>query len=302
MRTLAAAPALSALLLSASLPVHADLLTPDETRRGADALAWAMKTTCGTTEAGVPRYGMWEGKLYSRVPGEKDRLLFRVVGINVRQCGRVEDAKRGAGFRSVSREVMYYLDPETGAVLDRWTNPWTGETVDVLHVANDPVNMARPTFERDERGEPLVRTLRRYDDLLVASNEVPLFYVNPLAGDYQDYVGGRYHAMEIFNTFYPAADLLDPKRTRIGESRLTWQRISAFTPWMKMADRPGLLVFNATGFSTFDRKRVPAGLEALMTERHPGYFVPPPVDDTRPNETTWTVAKRAIDAQRATAR
>jgi hypothetical protein len=288
--------------LSLATPLaRADLLTPDETRRGAEALAWAMKTTCGTTEAGVTRYGMWEGKLYSRVPGEKDRLLFQVFGINVRQCGRVEDPTRGAGFRSVSREVMYYLDPSTGEILDRWTNPWTGETVDVLHVANDPVNMARPTFERDERGQPLVRTLRRYGDLLVASNEVPLFYTNPLAGEYQDYVGGRYHAMEIFNTFYPAADLLDPKRTRIGESRLTWQRISGFTPWMKMADRPGLLVFNATGFSTFDRERIPTRLQALMTARHPDYFVPPPVDDPRPNETTWTVSKKVIDAQRAKA-
>jgi hypothetical protein len=288
-----------ALLSLAAPPARADLLTPDETRRGAEALAWAMKTTCGTTVAGVTRYGMWEGKLYSRVPGEKDRLLFQVVGINVRQCGRVQDPQRGAGFRSVSREVMYYLDPATGEVVDRWANPWTGETVDVLHVANDPVNMQRPTFERDERGEPLVRTLRRYDDLLVASNEVPLFYVNPLAGDYQEYVGGRYHAMEIFNTFYPAADLLDPKRTRIGESRLTWQRISAFLPWMKMAERPGLMVFNATGFSTFDRKRVPAKLEALIVARHPEYLQPPPVDDPRPNETTWTVTKRTIDARRA---
>ena len=29
--------------------------------------------------------------------------------------------------------------------------------------------------------------------------EVPLFYTNPLAGDYQDFVGNNYHAMEIFD-------------------------------------------------------------------------------------------------------
>lgn len=168
----------------------AELLTPDESRSGAEALAWSMKTTCGTTEAGVTRYGMWEGRLYSRVPGEQDRVLFKVYGVNVRQCGRVQDAARGAGFRSVSREVMYYLDPTTGQPIDRWRNPWTGETVDVIHVANDPVNMRQPTFERREDGTPHATSLRRYDDLLVASNEVPLFYRNPLGGEYQDYVGG----------------------------------------------------------------------------------------------------------------
>lgn len=281
---------------------HADLLTSDESRTGAEALAWSMKTTCGTTEAGATRYGMWEGRLYSRVPGEKDRLLFTVYGVNVRQCGRVQDPVRGAGFRSVSREVMYYLDPATGKPIDRWRNPWTGETVDVIHVANDPVNMRQPTFERREDGTPLATSLRRYDDLLVASNEVPLFYSNPLAGEYQAYVGGTYHAMEIFNTFYRAADLLDAKRTRIGESRLTWQRVSQWLPWMKMGDRPGLMIFNATGYSTFDRARLPESLVTLMTERHPAYLAPPPVDDARPNATTWTVTKQAIDAARAGAR
>jgi hypothetical protein len=33
-----------------------------------------------------------------------------------------------------------------------------------------------------------------YDDLLVSSRKVPLSYDNPLAGEYQDYVGGKYHA------------------------------------------------------------------------------------------------------------
>lgn len=277
----------------------AELLTPDESRSGAEALTWSMKTTCGTTEAGVTRYGMWEGRLYSRVPGEKDRALFKVYGVNVRQCGRLQDAARGAGFRSVSREVMYYLDPTTGQPIDRWRNPWTGETVGVIHVANDPVNMRQPTFERREDGTPHTTSLRRYDDLLVASNEVPLFYRNPLGGDYQDHVGGTYHAMEIFNTFYRAADLLDAKRTRIGESRLAWQRVSQWLPWMKMGDRPGVMIFNATGYSTFDRTRLPASLVALMQARHPEYLTPPPVDDPRPNATTWTVTKQAIDAERA---
>lgn len=275
------------------------LLTPLAERSGEAALTWSSKQTCGTTEQGVTRYGMWEGKLYSRIPGEKDRHLFNVVGINTRQCARLSDPARGSGFRSVSREIMVYLDPRTNEIIDRWVNPWTGTTVEVIHVANDPVNMRRPTFALTEDGKPLQVKLRSYGDTLVASNEVPLFYENPLAGPYQEFVGGKYHAMEIFNTFYRAQDFFDDKRVRIGESRISWQRISGLLPWMKMGDRPGLMIFNATGFSTFDAKKIPPALMNVLTTRYPQYLSPPPLDDARPNETTWTITKKWIDERRA---
>lgn len=266
-------------------------------REGAEALTWNMKMTCGTTEPNVVRYGFWEGRLYSRVPGEKDRHLFDVFGVNVRQCAALQDPARGAGYRSVSREIMVYLDPQTGEIVDRWKNPWTGEEVEVIHVANDPVNMREAAYVTGKDGKPARTRLRRYEDTLVSSSEVPLFYTNPLTGPYQDYVGGQYHAMEIFNTFYRAADFLDPTVTRIGDSRLAWQRVSQMLPWMKMGDRPGLMVFNATGFSTFEPAKLPPRLWKVVDERFPAYRTPPPTDDARPNETTWTVFKKTIDSR-----
>ena len=80
------------------------LLSAQEvTFEGSKALEIRQKTTCGTVEEGKTRYGMWEGRAYSRIPGEKDKHLFNVVGINTRQCDCVEDKIRGKGFRSVSR-------------------------------------------------------------------------------------------------------------------------------------------------------------------------------------------------------
>jgi len=275
-----------------------DLLGPAATREGDAALLWNTKLTCGTTEQGVTRYGMWEGRMYSRIPGEKDRHIFDVVGINTRQCERHKDPVRGEGYRSVSREIMVYLDPATGEIIDQWKNPWTGETVEVIHVANDPVNMRAPSFARDATGKPARVTLRQYGDLLVSSREVPLFYENPLAGAYQDYIGGKYHAMEIFNTFYSAADFLAPKGPRISPSRLAWQRVSGLLPWMRMGDRPGVMIFNATGFSTFDRAQISPKLMQILQTRYPEYLTPPPLGDARPNATTWTITKDWIDAKR----
>lgn len=284
------------LLLAGCLSLPAALSGAEElVREGEEAVTWRAKMTCGTTEQGITRYGFWEGRLWSRVPGERDRHLFNVIGINSRQCAMLEDAQRGKGFRSVAREIMVYLDPQSGEVIDNWRNPWTGEMVRVMHVANDPVNMRAPAFALAEDGTPSRVDLRHYDDTVVASREIPLFYTNPLAGDYQRYVGGQYHAMEIFNTFYHASDFLAPSGPRIADSRLSWQRVSSFMPWMEMGSRPGLMVFSATGFSTFDAGLIPDSLWTVLDERYPQYRQPPPLDDTRPNETTWTVFKKQVD-------
>ena len=140
----------------------------------------------------------WSGRAWSRVPGERDRNVFNLNGYNIRQCVKVEDEVRGTGYRLVSREIMLYLDPKTGEVLRTWTNPWTGDENEVIHVANDPVN-GRPTFGRDKDGNPSVRPLKEINGTWFMGIEVPLFYTNPLGGDYQKYVGGTYHATEIFD-------------------------------------------------------------------------------------------------------
>ena len=92
-----------------------DVSDPDQ------ALLANNKLICANEPGEVSLY--WcQGVVYSRIPGEKDRHLFDVQGMNVRQCGRFEDEVRGLGFRSVSREVMLYLDPETGDVKE-WPSP-----------------------------------------------------------------------------------------------------------------------------------------------------------------------------------
>ena len=235
---------------------------------------------------------MWEGRAYSRVPGEKDRHLFNVIGINTRQCSVKEDDTRGRGFRSVSREVMFYLDPETNEIMDVWKNPWSGQEVPVVHVANDPVNMRAYSYEKDDSGKSTARVaMRKYGDVMVSSAEIPLFYSNPLGSEFQAYIGGAYHAMEIFNTYYKAEEIENSKIAALTQSNISWSRVAQWLPWMQMGDRAGIMVFNATGFSTFDEEEIWPALKAAIQERYPTYMTPPPLDDPRPNETSWTVFK-----------
>ena len=237
----------------------------------------------------------WTGRAYARVPGERDKHIFNLEGMNVRQCVSIEDEKRGTGFRLVSREIMLYLDPKTNEVLRTWENPWTGASNEVIHVANDPVN-GRPTFGKDADGNPSVRPLMEINGTWFMNFEVPLFYTNPLGGDYQKYVGGTYHATEIFDFSGDVNELLDPEQS-VAYPTVAWVRIAKWLPWMEMGDRTGLLYFNAVGKKLESWDQLPDVMKKEIAANYPEYVAPPPVNDTRPNETSWTYMKKIIDSR-----
>lgn len=261
----------------------------------ADALL-ALRKVHGSTRDGQAVIFHWSGQVWSRIEGERDRLLFKVEGMNVRQCGTLQDPERGLGFRLVSRELMLYLDPTSGQPLQTWHNPWTGCEVAVMHVANDPVNLP-PFFERDAQGRPFTFAFREQGERVFAPCEIPLFYPNPLAGDYQEHAGNHYHAMEIFDFVVNRATLLDRSRDR-ADAALAWVRIAPWLPFMQMGSRPGLMVFNAMGQTVASIEALPAVLRDAIARDYPQYTTPPALDDTRPNATSWTVARQMIDAER----
>ncbi len=264
-----------------------------------DVIKIQRKWSCSLVD-GEPVIYWWYGSMYSRVPGERDRVLFNVQGMNIRTCGTVTDPVRGTGYRSVSREVMFYLDPETDEILRTWENPWTGETNEVIHVANDPVNMRRPVFPYDENGEPAARWRGMVKNGRVfTTGAVPLFYTNPMGGEFQEYVGGSYHAMEMFNSFAYEDEVFDPDIPSNLRKSLGWSRISKWLPWMEMGDRVGMMIATTAGRRMKDFDELPDVVKDEIRLNYPEYTEAPPLDDSRPNDTTWTITKRAIDARRA---
>ncbi|MEM9289457.1 MAG: DUF1838 family protein [Pseudomonadota bacterium] len=257
-----------------------------------DAITLNRKIHCSAVDE-KPMVYHWQGRLYSRREGERDTHLFNLQGMNVRQCMTLKDEKRGTGYRMVSREIMLYLDPKTNTVVDKWDNPFTGETVDVIHVANDPVNMRAPTFPKTRDGKDFSLPLRVKNGKVFMLAEVPLFYTNALAGDFQTYVGNHYHAMEVFDFIMDEDDLFDAKGTEAYPS-VAWVRIAQWLPWMEMGSRPGLMVANAAGQKLNSFNELPDVLKTTIKERYPEYTAPPPVTDARPNETSWTLFKKVL--------
>jgi len=255
----------------------------------------AQRKIICSMEDNKPIVYWWYGRMYSRVQGEKDKLLFKVEGMNIRQCDTVKDSKRGNGYRMVSRELLFYQDPKTGEILDQWTNPWTGETVDVLHVANDPVNWGY-FYEQDQNGKPFEMNLSVHGDDWWDTATIPLFYKNPLGGDFQDYVGGIYHATEMFNTTGSVSDLTDDDKdtAKVG---IGWERISYWLPWMKMSGRNGIVYFHTFGKKLDSYDELTDKIKKEIETNYPKYNEPPPTDDDRRNETSWTYFKKVLGNQ-----
>jgi len=257
-----------------------------------DVIAIDRKTSC-STEDGKEALYWWKGNVYSRIQGEKDRHLFGVHGMNFRTCKSFSDPKRGPGYRSVSREMLIYVDKDSGEVLRKWKNPWTGEEVDVLHVANDPVSMREPTHAYAADGTP--KTLRgevKDGWVLGGGGAARLFYTNPLGGDYQDYVGGTYHAMEFGTDAAKLEDLTDPNTTTVKDRVLTWVRVSKWLPWMRMGGRIGVVVFNTAGLRLESFDEMPEVVKTEIRTNWPVYQSAPPPDDPRPSMTSWDQFKR----------
>ncbi|MCS7002376.1 MAG: DUF1838 domain-containing protein, partial [Dehalococcoidia bacterium] len=112
------------------------------------------------------------GNVYSFVEGERSRHLFQFEGYNIGRSRKVE-----GGWQMLTKECVFYKDPVTGEILEEWNNPWTGETVQVVHVLNDPVN--QHLMLESPRG-PWQLPYTELGDDVYFSTDVFLKYPSPL--------------------------------------------------------------------------------------------------------------------------
>ncbi len=264
----------------------------------ADMIRAEMRLDCSPDPA-KPRLRWMSGQIVSRRQGEPDQRILNVQGLNASACQTFDDPKRGPGYRTVTREIMFYLDPVTGKILDEWKNPLSGETVKVVHMFNDPVNMPKPKFAYAEDGTPAKwngQIVGAYAHIQRANN---FFRDNPMGGEYQDYVGGKYSVLELRTQLIPIKEWLDTDKPTPSPAMAVWSRIGAWLPWMKMGGREGMTVLTSTWFSTPDMSQVPEPLRSEVLSKYPVFATAPPLDDARPSVSSWDGVKAAIAARRA---
>jgi Protein of unknown function (DUF1838) len=261
-----------------------------------DALLATRKIQASTKDGENCIY-YWIGSIYSRIGQERDKLLFNYYAMNIRAT-KTDTFKGKTGYRQVSREILIYCDPETGKIVDTWKNPWTGKDNTVVHIANDPVNSRGVMTSNMGFHESFVTI----DGRVFWNVEVPLLYPNVLQGEaYKDYVGTNkkmYQAIEMFNFSVDEKELLDRKKQRADNVNISWARVCQWLPWMEMGDKDGWLVYNGQGKKVSDFEKISQPLKDYIHKNYPEFMQAPPLDDKRPNETSWTFFKKWLDKKK----
>lgn len=234
--------------------------------------------------AGETTFMVWQGAIYSFVPQEPHRHLFNIIGMSTARCLPHPDA----GWYFLSRELTFYLDPKTNTICHRWHNPWTGEVVTVIPVANDPV---QGLFRREVPAQVRAKTTTFEFDLFP-------YYENPLAADprLREYSPQAfYQAVELFKLTVATADLKAQQSSTIREVQLSWSRMGPWLPWMKMGDRPGYLIYSASGQKAFSVAELPPLLQEQL-QRLPHYCEAPTTYREGADMTSWLYFQQHFEA------
>lgn len=260
---------------------------PGETGRNLEArgglpmsnLAAFMKARASLD--GADQFTWLTGNVHSWMPKGQFRHLFGFEGYNVARAVEAE-----GGYDLLTREAVFYLDPQSREILERWSNPFTETEVDVVHVLNDPVNqqMRYP-----------VPTTGVGDDLYFNA-DIFLAYPSPLprAEFPENSQDDLYQAAELFQFFCKRSEIEDPAVIS-ASSQVSWTRIAPWLPFMAMGDRPGNLVYHCRGKKLEGGwAQLPEWLRNHVDANYP-QFKTAPTEFTKPNETSWTYFRKLTE-------
>lgn len=228
------------------------------------------------------------GTVYGVRDNEKVRPLFKMDGFSVVRTIRLPDGN----WRRLLKEVVFYRDLKTGKIMETWHNPYTGEDVKVVPIANDPYNYDI----RDTRPQPpsyggLNKETRAPEPFLLDWSEGPngtliletgidLFYPAALQPSEwpRESAGAFNRVSEHFLFFVKRADIENRKLTAIPITG-SWSRITPWLPWMKMGQAPGSINYFAS-FATMTNgiAGLPADLVEAARKIDPGYLTAPTED------------------------
>ena len=202
-------------------------------------------------------FGHGRGSINAVRPGEAVRHLMNFEIISTIRIIRRHDGN----YDRMCKELVFYTDPESGAILDEWDNPYTRARVRVVDIANDPYNWvirdwvgppAIPGTDSHNIPAPAVKKpfIMQWSelgpDVVVVTEEFNGYYPNKLdpAKWPRESGGPMNQTSEYFRYYIARSDLEDPDLTQLPHNG-AWVRITPWLPWMLMGQAPGHIIYNA---------------------------------------------------------
>jgi hypothetical protein len=262
--------------------------------------------------SGKPIVGWFSGHVFGVVGDEILKPLFAVEGFGTGMCVAQPDGT----YKSSWKEIGLYKDLKTGKVLDRWTNPYTNETVEVVHIQNEAVNtiqapnypdfskmallgeagqlkMEFPNYTRtDDPTRPFVLPWTVVGDQVAVWNDFrgrvknvldPKVYVRESTGEY-------IRVSEFFLNMGSQKLLMDEGVANV-PSTGAWNRLAPWLPWMFMGTAPGHLFYRATTQKLSKFEELPRPL-LDHAEKNFAKYLDYDTPWRMPNESSWEVYKK----------
>jgi hypothetical protein len=231
-------------------------------------------------------YGHCSGPVCGVRAGEAVRHLFNFEVFSTIRVLRQADGS----YQRMTKETIIYTDPKTGAVLNEWDNPYTGERVKVVHVANDPYNWiiastvqppALPGTETSGQAVPggapyLLHWSIFGPDTVVLTEDFHGYYPNLLnpAKWPRESGGPMIQSSELFRYFIKASDLENPAMTHVPHNG-SWVRVQPWLPWMLMGPASGHIMYDGIFRPSRTLDYFPAPVLAWIRANHPDYLTAP---------------------------
>lgn len=276
-----AAPALGAVKIARPLVTKIDFKDP----------AWNRDTYAridGTVEVGGPGKLSWmKGIAYGVRDNEPVRPLFGWEGFSyIRNVALPND-----DWQRLCREVVFYRDLKTGAILETWRNPYTDEDVKVVPIANDPFNMRLSTTYPEPPSYGGLQTMKRDprpylldwttgpNDTLVLRTGIDMIYPAALQPDQwpRESAGPWNRVSEHFHYTVARKDVENPALPYIPQTG-SWHRVTSWLPWMLMGQAPGNISYFGNFAASAKLADLPADLIAAARAMGDKWFSAPTED------------------------
>ncbi|RAM50442.1 MAG: hypothetical protein C6Y22_17795 [Hapalosiphonaceae cyanobacterium JJU2] len=246
-----------------------------------------VKVRCGTD--GKTYYFEATGSMYAQPLDQDEPIhLFNFLGVDISRC--IQD-KANSRWTLVSRKFSLYLDPQSGQILKQWENPWTGETLNIMHRSYDYQEFQIP---------PQINAYIAPEISFVSldfNQKLP----NPLAKNPQltDYSPEEFlRSSDSYKFIFPTA-ILDAKGENSPSDRavaMSYYRMGPWEPWMKMKGKPGFLVLNYTAAKTDVFEDLHPYIKEKIEHRLPLFREAPICRLERSIGTSWSRFEEEFDA------
>ncbi len=228
-----------------------------------------------------PVYWWKFGTKYGVVDGEVTPLW----GMQVFFVQQVR-AHRPRDFDVASLEIVFLTDLATGALLERWRNPYTGETLPVPNRVFGPEVQTLQSVGGDVKSVMPGTSIQRrhsFGPATVVGKDVWLPIDTASVVTRTDRASAPFRVSDL-ETFHGQLADLENERILSAPSSAVLHILSSWQGWLKMGARPGSQVTRLNARKAFTMQALPASLLALLRTHYPTVVADPLAALVRPPE------------------